>query len=420
MTLFRFTLIALLLLIFVGCSSSETPPPIVPIGDFSTVAVPTPNYEATVEARVSELLSSSRDLQLETPTKYPAISSEPDMASNQVPTPTSVPMPTATPTQVPTPMPTPTRAPTSTPLPTPLPTPTPSISKIKTTVASGSVDPLLLPLPLRELPQGFFISRAPWTTQNKELALDPENYLLDDADQALLLLEEWGRHSGASIVFSKLDPWTDNQTDILNSCAVYKKDSGAKAAFENKSKDRMAILYAQANKAGKDNFVVETIYDVSIGDQVIAEKRSWTENWYETINEVDIEFRSAYVLCSASWKTTDRILSSDVIEIANQLHDRVNSVMTANIRRCNSKELTGNFSVYGTLSQREVVTISAWIGNAKLAAQSDRYGSYALSVPTCGSDGVSLVGMDVEFQINGVKRTNKVELQLNMARKLDF
>ena len=126
------------------------------------------------------------------------------------------------------------------------------------------------------------------------------------------------------------------------------------------------------------------------------------------------------MLCSAPWKTTDRILSSDVIEIANQLHDRVNSVMTANIRRCNSKELTGNFSVYGTLSQREIVTISAWIGNAKLAEQSDRYGSYALSVPTCGSDGVSLVGMDVEFQINGVKRTNKVELQLNMARKLDF
>ena len=57
MTVLRFTLIALLTLVFVGCST-ETPAPITPTVDVPTIAVPTPNIEATVQARVTEEMAS--------------------------------------------------------------------------------------------------------------------------------------------------------------------------------------------------------------------------------------------------------------------------------------------------------------------------------------------------------------------------
>ena len=82
MTVLRFTLIALLTLIFVGCSS-ETPAPITPTVDLPTIAVPTPNIEATVQARVAQ-----------------------ELAAQPTATPTAVPTATAIPTKVVLPTPT--------------------------------------------------------------------------------------------------------------------------------------------------------------------------------------------------------------------------------------------------------------------------------------------------------------------------
>ena len=56
MTVPRFTLIALLTLIFVGCSS-ETPAPITPVVVVPTVEVPTPNIEATVQPEIAGALT---------------------------------------------------------------------------------------------------------------------------------------------------------------------------------------------------------------------------------------------------------------------------------------------------------------------------------------------------------------------------
>jgi hypothetical protein len=143
MAVLNFTLIALLTLLIVGCSS-ETPPPITPKVEVPAVSVPTPNIEATVQARLAEEREVERRIQatvaarvsdaqgtadketsefIATPTPEPTLA--PTAPPTTVPTPTSTAMPT--PTLAPTPKPTATRIP---PTPTPTrPPPTPTVAK---------------------------------------------------------------------------------------------------------------------------------------------------------------------------------------------------------------------------------------------------------------------------------------------------
>jgi len=87
----------------------------------STVT-PTPNIDATIEARVGQMLTK---IPTETPIPTPTLVPTATPVTILTPVPTATPVPTPTPAPTATPVPTPTPTPTPVPTPTPLPTSTP-------------------------------------------------------------------------------------------------------------------------------------------------------------------------------------------------------------------------------------------------------------------------------------------------------
>ncbi|MQF69757.1 hypothetical protein FIM12_05440 [SAR202 cluster bacterium AD-804-J14_MRT_500m] len=121
----------ILVILAIGCTSADptnTPAPgkpltAEPVATSNSVATATPDIEATAQARVQEILKSTRIA----PTPTVAVS-----------TPTPLPSPTAMePIPTSTPNPTPTSAPTRTPTPKPPPTITPTPTRIAATDPTG-------------------------------------------------------------------------------------------------------------------------------------------------------------------------------------------------------------------------------------------------------------------------------------------
>ena len=130
----------------VGCTSSATPIPPQPTLSPSHTAeptptilatsMPTPNIEATIEARIKATTAAlPTTTQVPSPTPVPTVTSVP----------TNTPRPTAT--VAPTPQPTNTPTATITPAPTPTPTPTPTLAP--TLVPTPTLEPTatLMPTP---------------------------------------------------------------------------------------------------------------------------------------------------------------------------------------------------------------------------------------------------------------------------------
>jgi len=118
--------ITVLIGILVLACSSAAPAP----------AEPTPNIDATVEARVAQeravdatVEARAKELVAEQPTAtpYPTYTPVPTATPPPVPTATPTPVPTPTPAPTPTSVPTPTPVPAPTAVPTPTPTPTPTL-----------------------------------------------------------------------------------------------------------------------------------------------------------------------------------------------------------------------------------------------------------------------------------------------------
>jgi S1-C subfamily serine protease len=86
---------------------------------------PTPDIQATVDARVAEELQMQAQIDAAV-AKALEVAVTPTPTPTPVPTPTPTPVPTPTPTPVPTPTPTPVPTPTPTPVPTPTPLPSPA------------------------------------------------------------------------------------------------------------------------------------------------------------------------------------------------------------------------------------------------------------------------------------------------------
>ena len=90
-----------------------------------STATPTPNIDATIEARIGQILTKvPTETPMPTPTPVPTATPAPTPVLTATPVPTATLVPTATP--APTPVPTATPIPTATPAPTPTPVPVPT------------------------------------------------------------------------------------------------------------------------------------------------------------------------------------------------------------------------------------------------------------------------------------------------------
>ena len=119
----------------------------------SAPADPTPNLDATVEARVGATLAAAAPTQVPQPAATPAIpptaSPEPTPIAQPTSAPTATQAPTATATPIPTDTPAPnTPTPVPTPTPTPVPTPTPIPAPTATPLPTQTPQPTATPTPI--------------------------------------------------------------------------------------------------------------------------------------------------------------------------------------------------------------------------------------------------------------------------------
>ena len=89
-------------------------------------------------------------------------------------------------------------------------------------------------------------------------------------------------------------------------------------------------------------------------------------------------------------------------------------------QKCSPSELNAAFSMYGALSKNEVVTVSAWLGQEKLAEKEGLFTSYGLTIPICDSSGHTRVGKELTIKINGVAQVNRLLIQKNVSQKMDY
>ncbi len=378
MTVLRVALIALLILLFVGCSS-EIPAPITP-----TVEVPTLNIEATVQARAAQ-----------------------ELAAQPTDAPTAVPTATAIPTKVV--LPTPTDLPTATPIPDPTPVPsagdilarrsTPYPTSPTPSVLAVNVDPLDLLLPYDKLEfytntsiqwsDGYRANSSfirylqleePSIVSNEYVANASYKYMPDNVNQSLSLLDDWGRITGATITFTEhelvldegtiIGPMNDELTTIKIECGLYNRSEGAEYAFQNKTKDyekrttntgHHTSMFHHRDKYADEGLSITTnkiwspendadfsgTWMPAIGDSTVKEKTEFiNEKTSQGIAHITILFRSAYILCEISGVDRnfdnfslqgpyyDQLGYSDqsslinyVESVTRQLHERVNGLL---------------------------------------------------------------------------------------------
>jgi len=179
-----------------------------------------------------------------------------------------------------------------------------------------------------KLPSAVNIPILQEMTDNKDIAKQPGSYNLDDPDEALKLLESWGRIQGVNHFFSNAQ---DDQL-ILGSCAVYDSVDGAKEAFNHKSGTER-FLRSQVEKAGGSQFEFSQLDGISIGDETRAHKYGYANSAQNPtgsrIHQVEISFRAQFVLCGYRWTSFGSgILSEEVEEIASKGYEKVMDELT--------------------------------------------------------------------------------------------
>ena len=137
--------IGLLALIAIAALACESTTPTVP-----TTSIPTPDIEATVQARVAATVAA-QSMPHPSPTIAPTVPTPPMPTLTPIPLPTATPTPTLAPSPSPTIYPSPTPTPTLAPLPSPTiypsPTPTPTLAPLPPPTVYPTPTPTPAPSP---------------------------------------------------------------------------------------------------------------------------------------------------------------------------------------------------------------------------------------------------------------------------------
>ena len=165
-------------------------------------------------------------------------------------------------------------------------------------------------------------------TENKDIAKNPESYNLDDPDEALKLLESWGRIQGTVHSFGN----AQEDQFIHTSCAVYDSVDGAKEAFSYKTDDER-FLRSEVEKEGGSQFEFRRLDGISIGDETRAHKYGYVNSALNPagtrINMSTISFRAQFVLCSYIWGSIGSgILADELEKIASKGYEKVMDELT--------------------------------------------------------------------------------------------
>jgi hypothetical protein len=172
-----------------------------------------------------------------------------------------------------------------------------------------------------ELPSTINIPILEELTENKDIAKKPQAYSLDDPDEALKLLESWGRIKGYINVFGN----AQNDQIILDSCAVFDSVDGAKEAFSYKSGDE-EFERSQVERDGGSQFEFSRLDEISIGNETRAFKYGYINSARSStrIHQAMIHFRAEFVLCMYGRTSLDSgILTDELEKIASKGYEKV-------------------------------------------------------------------------------------------------
>ena len=189
---------------------------------------------------------------------------------------------------------------------------------------------MLLPQDMKDINEVVYITTT-WSQLSdiKDIARYPAAYNLDDSDEALQLLESWGRIRGIRRGFTD----ATNEQRIYLSCAVYNSVEGASKAFTHIDNNKSFNKTRVENNGGSE-FTFSQLDNRNVGDATQAYKYSFLSSDPEVQgirqHVVHFKFHAQFVLCNYQWYSYGGIpiLSDELEAMASRGYEKIMDELT--------------------------------------------------------------------------------------------
>ena len=166
-----------------------------------------------------------------------------------------------------------------------------------------------------------------------------------DSQEALERYESWGRIEGYEVKFNKTRNLDINLTgvfsDIYVACSTFGDIMGAIEDFTYERHQREVVYRAYVRSLKGTNYTVQPMHGLKIGEDSSSHKITYTSGQGHgniAVNITEVIFRTAYVVCRISTtvldgKETDLVLANTELEYVAKNQDYLISEVIAKMQR---------------------------------------------------------------------------------------